>query len=309
MAALKDYYRVLGVKEDAGKAEIKKVFRKLAREFHPDRNQDKPGAEERFKEVQEAYEVLSNDANRRKYDRVRKNPFGGGFEGMFTSGRGEQFYQTPDGTFVRVDDPGGRGGYRSEGHLGGLGDIFSQFFGSGEPTQQEKGRRSATDTKRTVRLSFKRMLTGGKVRIEVGGKKIQVPFPKGVHDGYRVRVPGKGRVGPDGRPGDLYVTFRVTEHHDFERTGNDIHTRVSISAMDAILGVYRSVNSPYGKKIKLRLPAGVQPGEVLRVRGQGIETEKGKGNLLVHVQVEIPTNLTKEQRETLELAAKAAGIL
>ncbi|MCH8122040.1 MAG: J domain-containing protein [Bacteroidetes bacterium] len=308
MAALKDYYRVLGVKEDAGKAEIKKVFRKLAREFHPDRNQDKPGAEERFKEVQEAYEVLSNDANRRKYDHVRKNPFGEGFEGMFTSGRGEQFYQTPDGTFVRVDDPGGRGGYRSEGPLGGRGDIFSQFFGSGEPAQREKGRRSTTDSKRTVRLSFKRMLTGGKVRIEVGGKKIQVPFPKGVHDGYRVRVPGKGRVGPDGRPGDLYITFRVTEHHDFERTGNDIHTRVSISAMDAILGVYRSVNSPYGKKIKLRLPAGVQPGEVLRVRGQGIETEKGKGNLLVHVQVEIPTNLTKEQRETLELAAKAAGI-
>ncbi len=308
MAALKDYYQVLGVKEDASKTEIKKAYRKLAREFHPDRNKDKPGAEEQFKEVQEAYEILSDDANRRKYDRVRKNPFGGGFENIFTSGNGGQFYQAPDGTFVRVDEPGGRGGFTGENPLGGFGDIFSQFFGGGETAAHETRGRTKTDTKRTVRLSFKRMLTGGKVQIEIERKKIQVPFPKGVHDGYRVRVPGKGRIGRDGRPGDLYVTFRVKEHHDFERVGNDIHTRVSISAMDAILGVQQSVNSPYGKKIKLRLPAGVQPGEVLRVRGHGIETEKGKGNLLVHVQVEIPKDLTEEQLSTLEEAAKAAGI-
>ncbi|GMQ82254.1 MAG: J domain-containing protein [Rhodothermia bacterium] len=308
MAAFKDYYQVLGVKEDASKAEIKKEYRKLARKFHPDRNKDKPGAEERFKEVQEAYEIISDDANRKKYDRMRKNPFGGGFENMFTSGNGGQFYQAPDGTFVRVDEPGGRGAFTGENPIGGFGDIFSQFFGGRDPGPREKRGRTKTDTKRTVRLSFKRMLTGGKVRIEVNGKKIQVPFPKGVHDGYRVRVPGSGRVGRDGRPGDLYVTFRVNEHHDFERIGNDVHTRVSISAMDAILGVQPSVNSPYGKKIKLRLPAGVQPGEVLRVRDQGIKTEKGTGNLLVHVQVEIPTDLSDEQLKTLEEAARAAGI-
>ncbi len=308
MAALKDYYQVLGVKENASKTEIKKQFRKLAREFHPDRNTDKPGAEDRFKEIQEAYELLSDDANRKKYDRMRKNPFGGGFENMFTSGDGGKFYQAPDGTFIRVDEPGMQGGFSGENPLGGFGDIFSQFFGSGGPAPRDKTKHPKTDTNRTVRLSFKRMLTGGKVRIEIDGEKIQVPFPKGVLGGYRVRVPGKGRVGRDGRSGDLYVTFRVKEHHDFERTGNDIHTRVKISAMDAILGVEPSVNSPYGKKIKLRLPAGVQPGEILRIRGHGIETEKGKGNLLVHVQVEIPKNLTDAQRELLETAAKEAGI-
>ncbi len=309
MAGFKDYYKVLGVKEHATRSEIKKVYRKLAREFHPDHNRDKPGAEERFKEVQEAYEVLSDDANRRKYDRMRKYAFGGSFDDAFTSRGGGRFYQAPDGTYIRMEDARSPDGFGSESPLGGLGDIFSQFFGSGEASPDRTGRRPAKDTRRTVRLSFKRMLQGGKIRIKIDGKTIQVPFPKGVRDGYRVRVRGKGRINTDGSHGDLYVTFRVNEHHNFIREGNDLHTRVAVSAMQAILGVERNISDPYGKKIRLRLPSGVQPSEILRVRGHGIETERETGNLLVHVQVDIPTNLTEEQKQILEQAARDAGIL
>jgi len=307
MAGLKDYYKVLGVKEDATKTEIKKVYRKLARKFHPDHNQDKPGAEEQFKEVQEAYEVLSDDANRRKYDRRRKNPFGGSYGETFTSRGGGQFYQAPDGTYIRMEDVRSPGG--SEGPLGGLGDIFSQFFGSSDASPGRPGKPPVKDTRRTVRLSFKRMLQGGKIRIKIEGKTIQVPFPQGVRDGYRVRIRGKGRIIADGGRGDLYVTFRVNEHHNFLREGNDLHTRVAVSAMEAILGVDRSITNPYGKKIKLQLPSGVQPDEILRVRGHGIETEREKGNLLVHVQVVIPKDLTEDQKRILDQAARDAGII
>lgn len=309
MAGLMDYYKVLGVKEDATKTEIKKVYRKLARKYHPDHNQDTPGAEERFKEVQEAYEVLSDDKNRRKYDRMRKSPFGGSSGDVFTSRGGGQFYQAPDGTYIRMEDAGSPGGFGSESPLGGLGDIFSQLFGSSDAPPGGPGKQPVRDTRRTVRLSFKRMLQGGKIRIKIDGKTMQVPFPKGVRDGYRVRVRGKGRINADGSRGDLYVTFRVNEHHNFIREGNDLHTRVMIRAMEAILGTERSVTDPYGKKIKLRLPSGVQPDEVLRVRGHGIETEREKGNLLVHVEVVIPKDLTEDQKRILDQAAQEAGIL
>ena len=319
MAEIKDYYGVLGIGEKATKADIKKVYRKLAREYHPDRNQGKPDAEEKFKEIQEAYEVLSNDEKRQKYDRLRKNPFGGDFQGsfggpsgdpfseMFASRGGGRFYQAPDGTYVRVEqnDPR-RSGSESGSPLGGLGEMFSQFFRSAEP-DEPTGRR--LDRKRSIRITFKRMLEGGRIRIDLDGKKFQVPFPKGVRDGYRVRVRGQGAPGSGGQRGDLYVTFRVADHSDFIREGNDVHANVNVPALEAILGTEKDVVDPYGKKIRLHLRAGIQPGEILRVRGHGIETEREKGNLLVHVALTVPDNLTEEQRATIERAAREAGLL
>jgi molecular chaperone DnaJ/curved DNA-binding protein len=186
--------------------------------------------------------------------------------------------------------------------------MFSQFFRSSEPAGQQASPGRKLDRKRTVRISFKRMLGGGKVRIEVEGRTLQVPFPKGVRDGYRLRLKGKGATGPRGERGDLYVTFRITDHPDFARDGNDVHAVTTISAMQAILGTERTLTDPYGKTIRLKIRAGVQPGEVLRVRGHGIETDEETGNLLVHVQVRIPEKLTDEQRQTLEEAARKAGL-
>ncbi len=317
MASRKDYYKVLGVKADATKAEIKKVYRKLAREFHPDHNQDKPGAEEKFKEIQEAYEILSDEKKRLKYDRMRKNPFGNPFgspsgspgDDMFTSRGGGRFYQAPDGTYIRMDRPGAQsGGLESEDPLGGLGDMFSQFFRSEETPRQRESTPQKNDRKRTVRLSFNRMLDGGKMNIGVDGRKVPVPYPKGVWDGYRVRVRGQGGASERGQRGDLYVTFRINEHKEFVREGNDLHTTLTVTAMEAILGTERKVADPYGKTIRLRLRAGIQPGEVLRMRGHGIATEKETGNLLAHIQVSIPDNLSDEQKRTIEKAAREAGI-
>jgi len=318
MASPKDFYQVLGVKEDATKAEIKKVYRKLAHQYHPDRNQDKPGTEEKFKEIQEAYEVLSDDAKRAEYDRRRKNPFAGAFgrQGensfgdMFTARGGGRFYQAPDGTYIRMDEGEPiRGRPDAENPFGGIGDIFSQFFRSSDASRQGAGPGNKLDRRRTVRLSFKRMLDGGKVKIDVDGRAVQVPYPKGVSDGYRVRIRGKGGSGSRGERGDLYVTFRVNDHADFVREGLDVHAKASVSVMQAILGAERTVKDPYGKTIRLRMRAGIQPGEVLRIRGHGIQTDAETGNLLVHVQVQIPEGLSDEQRKKLEDAARDAGLM
>lgn len=338
MSEQKDFYKVLGVKEDAPAAEIKTVYRKLAREFHPDRNKDKPGAEARFKEISEAYSVLSDDKKRREYDQMRKNPFfgsgggrgpgrpggGGGFgssgfgDGPFTSAGGGRFYRTADGTYVRLDSEGGgdqpfssgsggRGGAGRPDAGGGFSDIFSQFFGSA-PEQRKRQGASGLDRKRTVKISFRRMISGGKITLKLGEEKLGIPVPRGVEDGYKIRIRGRGNLAPDGQRGDLYVTIRVTGVEGIWREGLDLHTEASVSVFEAMLGSEGSVKMPLGKKIKVKIPAGVQPGEVLRIKGKGIEADEGTGNLLVHVRVEIPRDLTSKQKSVLAETARKTGL-
>ncbi len=300
------------MKEGATQAEIKKSYRKLAREYHPDHNQDKPDAEERFKQIQEAYEVIGDSRKRKQYDRVRKHPFAGSFGDIFTTNAGGEFYRAPDGTFVRGSPAGAPGTPMDDGIFGGLGDLFSSFFGGSAPTQtgpESPDSRQKHDRKRTVRLSFKRMLEGGKVKVQLGEESVGIPFPKGVRDGYRVRVRGKGARRPDGSRGSLYVTFRVNEHHAFKRDDLHLHTEISISAIEAMLGISTSIRGPYGKKLKLQIPEGVQPGDTLRVREHGIRTGEKNGDLFVHVRVIIPADLNYDQRRTLEEAAREAGLL
>lgn len=302
-----DFYNVLGLGEEADANAIKKAYRKLARELHPDRNPDDPESEERFKEVQHAYGILSDAKKRRQYDRQRR--FGAMPGDPFQSGRGGQYYQRPDGTFVRMD----QGGMASDG---GFTDIFDRFFGGtagmgGDQRQaqhqQQRRPTEAYDRKRTVRISFERMLRGGQISFTLDGEKIQLPFPKGVKEGHRIRIKGKGRPMPNGSKGNLYVTIRINEHTRFWREESNLHTRIEVPVFDAILGAGFQLKTPGNKVLKLTIPAGTQPGDKLRVRGHGVELQKKTGDLIVHIDVQIPDGLSDQQKDLIK-RARDAGI-
>lgn len=311
MPATKNYYEILGVKEDASAEEIKKVYRKLAREFHPDRNPDKPDAEERFKEIQEAYSTLSDEEKRKEYDMMRKNPFGGFGGGGFSARNGDRFYRAPDGSYVRyTGSPGDFEGTFGDG--GGFGDIFSRIFGGGAEADPFAGRRGGrgADIESTVRLSFDQALEGGKTEVHLpDGEKVRLTIPKGVRSGFKIRLKDRGQAGPTGRRGDLYVTFEVTDPPRFRRDGNDLYVTETINAFEATLGTTRNITNAYGKRIKLPIPPGTQPGAKLRLKGQGIEAEKRTGDLYVEIEVTIPEKLTDAQRMALRNVAEENDLL
>jgi molecular chaperone DnaJ/curved DNA-binding protein len=311
MPQTQDYYDILGVDEDASAKEIKKAYRDLARKYHPDRNPDKPDAEERFKEIQEAYSVLSDDEKREEYDARRR--FGGGFGGQGFGGNGGRQRRSPEGGFDVRFEQGGEG-------FGGIGDIFSSFFGgrggggaqTRDPFSQRQQRQASggRDVETTLRISFDDALRGGKREVTLpDGETIRIRIPKGVRSGFKIRLRGRGEAGPRGQRGDLYVTFQVGDHPRFRRKGDDIYVTEEVDAIEAMLGTERQIPTPYGQHIKITIPAGTQPGEKLRLRGQGVQTEdRGTGDLYVEVDVAIPKNLSDAQRETLRAAAEKANL-
>jgi molecular chaperone DnaJ/curved DNA-binding protein len=311
MPQTKDYYDILGVDEDASAKEIKKAYRDLARKYHPDRNPDKPNAEERFKEIQEAYSVLSDEEKRDQYDAQRRF---GGFGGQDF---GQNGGRAPGGGFdVRFEQ-----GQPGEG-FGGFGDIFNSFFGGGggggrggqksSPFGQQQQRRRAkgNDVETTLRISFDDALRGGKREVTLpDGETIRIDIPKGVRSGFKIRLRGRGESGPRGERGDLYVTFKVGDHPRFRRKGDDIYVTESVNAIEAMLGTERRIPTPYGQRIKITIPAGTQPGEKLRLRGQGVQTSSGSpGDLYVEIDVTIPDNLSEAQRDALRAAAEKADL-
>jgi curved DNA-binding protein len=317
MPEIKDYYNVLGVEEQASADDIKKAYRKLAREYHPDRNPDKPNAEERFKEIQEANAVLSDPEKRKEYDRMRKNPFAAFGGDGFDARNGSRFYRAPDGTYVRFDQGApGAGGFFGE-EFGGIGDFFSRIFRGGEGADQEPFTQSRTrqpgrgrDVETRLPLSFEQALQGGKTEVSLpGGETVRINIPKGVRPGFKIRLKGRGAPGPGGQRGHLYVTFEVQPHPDFRREDDDLYTKVSINALEALLGTSRSINTAYDQRLKLTIPAGTQPGDKLRLKGQGVQTAKTTGDLYVEIDVTVPKNLSEAQREALRKAGKEAGLL
>ena len=317
-----DYYATLGVDEDASAKEIKKAYRALAQEYHPDRNAGDTAAEERFKEVQEAYDTLGDTTKRTAYDRARRDPFGGRFEGNpfegFAGGPGGEgrYYRAPDGTYVRVDTtgagPGGMGGDRDDfvfGGGGGLGSIFDQFFGGnggGEPSY-----RGGRDVEATLRLAFDEALAGGPREFQTpSGETVRVTVPRGVRDGFKIKLAGRGEAAPGGRgeAGDLFVTFQVMPSARFRRDGDDLTTTVTITAIEALLGTTREVETASGKTVRLTIKPGTQPGARLRVRGQGVASDRGTGDLYVEVDVTGPT-LSESAAEGLRAWAEGEGLV
>ena len=283
-----DYYKVLGVPPSASDKEITKAYRKLARNLHPDANPGDSGAEERFKEVSAAYDVLGDGERRAQYDQVRH--------------MGPMNFQA------------GPGGFTMEGDMA---DIFSAFMGGG---RFERGGHPFSGQTRPVRghdlnaqltLDFAEAVRGSTTDMTLSGdtaragRSISVRIPAGVGDGQRIKIAGKGEPGINGGPpGDLYVTVKVQAHPVFGRQGKNLTVSVPVTFVQVALGAEISVPTFEGDPVTLRLPAGSQPGRVLRVRGKGVETAKGTGDLLVSVDLEVPGELNEQQRQALEAFAQ-----
>lgn len=298
---LKDYYAVLGVPETADADAIKKAYRKMAREYHPDRNAGDKAAEEKFKDAQEAYDTLSDAEKRKAYDLRRKGPQR--FEDVYT-GAGGRFRTTPDGTgYARYDTSDF--GFEDDGGPDLFGRIFGGAFGGGGP--QARYEPPPRDTEATVSLSFDEALRGGAREYQIDGEAVRITIPKGVANGFKIKLAGRGQRGARGQRSDLFLTFQVGDSPRFRREGDHLTVTETLSAFDAMLGTSRTVTTAYGKNIRVTIPPGTQPGERLRLRGQGVEKDGGAaGDLFVEIAVTIP-KLTTEQRERLEAVRGEIG--
>lgn len=326
----KDYYSVLGVPRDATDDQIKKAFRKLARLYHPDVAKDKKTAEQKFKEINEAHEVLSDPLKRKRYDELGADWESGGMAGA--PGRGTR------GTQRRRWSAAG-GETEQEYHFGGTGfsDFFEQFFGGGRrgtgvedlfgeargrPGQD--GRQYAMrgqDIEGDILVTLDEALHGSTRSISLqridpnSGERetdtFQVRIPPGAQEGRRIRVPAKGGSGyGSGEPGDLYLRVRLSAHPDFEVRGTDLYHELELAPWEAVLGSQVLVPTLSGS-VKVRIPAGTNSGTQLRVKGQGLPLQPGsageRGDLYVVIEVNVPTQVTREERELWEKLAHASA--
>ncbi|MET4782268.1 DnaJ C-terminal domain-containing protein [Glaciihabitans sp. UYNi722] len=297
----KDFYAVLGVSKDISAAELKKAYRKLARKYHPDSNPGDAKAEAKFKEISEAHAVLADSEQRKEYDQMRAMGPG---RARFTSGGQGQSGGFED-VFGGMFNQGGnqRTAYSPGGGGGGFDDIFSGLFGqssggfrgAGGPT---KGR----DLTATTTLDFLTAIQGDTVKLQAAeGKPISVKIPAGVSDGQKIRLRGKGEPSVDGgAPGDLTLTITVRKHPVFERDGINLRVDVPVTFTEATLGATIEVPTLGGEPVKLKVAAGTPSGRVLRVKGRGVTSPKGTGDLLATVQVAVPAHLSGEAQEALE---------
>ncbi len=299
----KDFYAVLGVSKDISEADLKKAYRKLARQHHPDSNPGDAAAEARFKEISEAYAVLSDPEQRREYDQVRAMGSGGA---RLTSGGAGQAGGFEDVFGGMFNQQGGRATFTQGG--AGFEDLFGGMFGGGRFGQSTGGYRGyggptrGRDLTAATTLDFMTAIQGDTVKLQpAGGKPISVKIPAGVADGQKIRLRGKGEPSPDGgEPGDLTLTITVRKHPVFERDGLNLRVDVPVTFVEATLGATIEVPTLGGDPVKLKVAPGTPSGRVLRVKGRGVTTAKGKGDLLATVQVAVPSHLEGEAREALE---------
>ncbi|MFK4852625.1 DnaJ C-terminal domain-containing protein [Microbacterium sp. ZW T6_19] len=297
----KDFYKTLGVTKDVSDADLKKTYRKLARKYHPDSNQGDAAAEAKFKEISEAYSVLSDAEQRKEYDEIRAMGSGarftaggqgaGGFEDVFSrfgqQGRG----QSADFEDIFSMFNQGGGGFGS----GGFGRTSGGFRGYGGP------QRGADVTARTT-LDFTTAVQGETITLQgEDGKPFKVKIPAGVADGQKIKLRGRGRPSPDGgENGDIVVQIAVKPHPVFTRDGLNLRVVVPVTFTEAALGATIEVPTLGGDTVKLRVAPGTPSGRVLRVKGRGVTTTKGSGDLLAELQIAVPSHLDEAAREALE---------
>src|SRR6266516_1235060 len=314
----RDYYETLGVPKTATEDEIRTAFRKLARKHHPDVAKDKKAAEEKFKEINEAYEVLSDAEKRKKYDRLGagwNQP--GGFQPPPGWGA-----QQPGGGFQQWQQPGGDGGgVQFEFDGTGFSDFFEAFFGGGRGRSAFGGfgGRQATaergaDVEADIMVPLEEALHGSTRTVSLrraGSNKVetyQVKIPRGVHEGQRIRLRGQGEAGArGGKSGDLFLRVRLERHPDFTVEGSDLIHEVKIDPWQAVLGTELLVPTLEGK-VRLKIPPGTQGGQRFRLRERGLPGVSGKrGDLYVVVQINVPKKLTEREKEIWRELAKLQG--
>lgn len=273
----KDFYKIMGVKKDVTEGELKKVYRKLARENHPDLHPGDAKAEARFKEINEAYDVLSDKTKRAEYDQVRA--MGGG--ARFTGGAG---------------GPGA--GFN--GQSAGFEDVFANLFGGGGFGGFGGPQRGADLSTRTT-LAFIDSIQGTSLKLNLNGKEVTVNIPAGVQDGQKVKLRGKGQPSPNGGPaGDLIIEVSVKPHPVFSRDGNNIRVSVPVTFYEAVMGATIQVPTLGGEPVKLKVAPGTPNGRVLRVKGRGVQGAKGAGDLLATVEIAIPAHISEKAKKALE---------
>jgi len=316
----KDYYNILGVSRDASQEEIKKKYRKLAAKYHPDKNPDDDTAEDKFKEIGEAYEVLKDPEKRKLYDQVgsdwKRYQQAGASADDFNWG---QYANRGGGQRINMEDifGGGRTG-------GGSGSPFSSFFetifGGGDPFagQQSQARQyqsrtrpnirqKGRDTKAEVDVDLKDVLTGVEKQFRVNGERVKLKIPAGIEDGKRLKLKGKGQSSQTGgTKGDLYIKVNVREPEGFERRGTNIYQKVSLDLYTAILGGELTAQTLNGK-IKLNIPPETQNGRTFRLAGRGLPPfgKSGKrGDYYLKTEITIPENLTSKEKELFKKLAE-----
>ena len=295
----KDYYKILGVERKASADDIRSAYRKLAMKYHPDKNPGDKKAEDKFKDINEAYQVLSDDQKRARYDQL-----GSAYSNFRTSGgrpgdfRWDDWFQQQQGT-------GQRGG--ADDMFGGGGATFSDFFRTifGEAVRsQQRGQQmqqQESGYQQDLSITFQEAYDGTMRQLQTNSRKLQVRIPAGVKTGSKVRVAG---AGPEGT--DLYLVIHVEDENRFEREGSDLTTTSPVSVFVLILGGEAEVDTPTGK-VKLNIPAGTQPEQVFRLAGRGMPHLKNpntKGDLFVKLKVQIPKYLSSKQIELIEEASR-----
>ena len=299
-----DYYKILGVDKNASQDDVKKAFRKLARKYHPDLNPNDPSAKDKFQEINEANEVLSDPEKRKKYDeygehwkhadefeaqkkaRQHAGAGGGGFSGF--GGDGGSYWYSSDGEGFSRGDAGGFSDFFESmfGHRGGGGRGGSGFRGQDFNAELHLSLRDAAQTHKQV--------------LNVNGKQVRITIPAGVADGQVIKLKGYGGEGINGGPaGDLYITFRIAEDPVFKRLGDDLYVDVEVDLYTAVLGGEKVVDTLEGK-VKLRIKPETQNGTKVRLKGKGFPIYKKEGqfgDLIVTYSVKIPTSLTDRQKE------------
>jgi curved DNA-binding protein len=299
----KDYYKVLGIDNKASVDDIRKAYRKLAKKYHPDKNPNDKSAEEKFKEVSEAYEVLKDPEKRKKYDSLGAN----WKQYQHAGGNGEEWFKN-----FNQSRQGGSYQFSGNfndlfGNVGGFSDFFESYFGSGKRFSSESSEfinkpQRGSDYEAVLKISLEEAHRGTEKQFTINGKTLKVKITPGIEEGKKLRLKNQGSEGARGGvKGDLYLKIQIEKHPYFERKGNDLYYDLEVDLYTAILGGKKEVTTLDGKRINIIIPKETENGKVLKVKGMGMNRpSRDRGNLFVRINIQIPKNLNEEEKKLFE---------